>query len=147
MGNSPQFAAQLEKEGKKWTAGKYRKFRDKLLFDALSIIDEAWPVDTGFSRASNLPFVHSPESGAQLPDPDPSQFKGKKATPGDVDAEKVARSELLLQTSAPFDTVGIATNCIYAPALEHGHSDQGSLMYTRAAQAVKNVVDTSEGWE
>jgi hypothetical protein len=142
--NAAYFAKDLRKEARKFTAGAYRQFRDKLLFDGLKMIDEAWPVDTGFSRASNLPFADA--SGGlsiSLPDPDPSQYpKGTTPSvqPGAVDLEKIDQTNLVLNGTEPFDTVGIATNCIYAPALEHGHSNQNSLMYTRAASAIDRTV-------
>lgn len=139
-GNAVAFSAQLEKEAEVFVAKAYRKFRDSLLWDALGIIDDNWPVDTGFSRACNLPFVDEPLDVS----PDPEEFKGKKATPGGMDPEKIDQTTLLLKSAGPFATVGISTNCIYAPALEHGHSSQNSLMYTRAAQAIKNAVASAD---
>lgn len=150
--NAVYFRKELKKAASKLSAGAYRQFRDKLVFDGLAMIDESWPVDTGFSRASNLPFVDAGVGSLTVPDPDPEDYPAG-STPsvqrGEMDGEKWDMAQLVLDGSGPFDNVGISTNCIYAPPLERGHSDQSSFMYTRTASAIDRVVasarDFSEG--
>ena len=146
-GNAYQFAVSLEREAKEFTAGVYRKFREKLLLEAAGIIDETWPVDTGFSRGSNLPFVGSPDSIGEATGPDRTELElasleGRGADFGaPSDRKRVAGIRAVLKGTKAFDTVGIATNVVYAPALEDGHSDQGSHMYRQARNAIEGVVE------
>jgi len=143
MGNSLQFAHELEVEVREFTHGTFRKFRDGLVFEAAAIIDETWPVKTGFSRASNLPFVGDPDGGVRAAAPDPDDFSEDGGTGfGDpIDADKVEAIQAVLKASDPFDSAGISTNVIYAPVLEAGHGaePQYSHMYELAMQAIKDV--------
>lgn len=149
-GNARQFAADLHKEAIAFTEKNFRLFRNKLLFDGAAIIDEAWPVDTGFSRASNLPFADDPDSGISVAGPDAADFAPDEetGTSSEVDwgdpmtDEKTDAIRAILRTTDPFDTVGIATNVAYAPALEDGHSEQGSDMYRNSANAIQDVVES-----
>ncbi len=135
-GNARQFAAQLLRESEDFTDGNFRDFRDKLVFEALNIISETWPVDTGFSRAGNLPFVGSPDN-VPLPGGSSGGSFGDFA-----DAGALQMADSVLGGSDPYETAGVATAVIYAPALEAGHSAQSSHMYERARMALERVVES-----
>ena len=140
--NAAYFKVELAKEARKHTAVAYRNFRDKLLLDALAAIDAEWRVDTGFSRASNLPFIDSPLGGISLPQPDKKDYPrgSKPAVPaGQSDLEKLDQTQLVLHTSEAFATVGIASNVIYAPVLE-----AKDHVYKKTAEAIKDVVASAE---
>lgn len=131
--NAKQFALDLMKKEYPRIEREFRNFRDGLLYRGLQVIDDEWPVETGFSRASNLPFIDDPESVTVLPP--------KKGGDADFKGEfdKTDKMRTLLRATDPFDTVGIASNVIYAPPLEDGHSPQGSHMYRRSYYALRRI--------
>ncbi len=135
--NARQFQTELLHDAKLFVEGNQRDFRDKLLLEALNLISITWPVDTGYSRGGNLPFVGNPE--VEVP-PEGSTSGGRFGDP--ADAAVLQQAEFLLRQAGAFETVGVATNVIYAPALEAGHSLQFSHMYKLAAQALETSVET-----
>ena len=129
-----RFSAQLRREAEEFTDGQFRDFRTKLVLEALNMISELSPVDTGYFRSSNLPFVGSPE--VRLPTGPTRATFGQGADPS-----VLAEADGLLALGSPYADAGVATNVVYAPALEAGHSPQSSHMYARTALALRDVVE------
>jgi len=90
-----------------------RKKRNRIAAEALQLVVQHSPVDTGAFRGSHRVSVDAPDTGYDLAQADESG-----------QATVQAGLAVIATANQPFQAVTVQTNLPYAEKLEAGHSDQ-----------------------
>jgi len=90
-----------------------RKQRNRIAAEALQLVVNGSPVDTGAFRGSHRVSVDAPDYGFEAAQTD---------TNGQATIE--AGLAVIATANQPFQAVTVQTNLPYAEKLENGHSDQ-----------------------